>query len=165
VTDFSALVSKISDTTDVVYLPWQIAANGQIFGQQMKEQGKKAVIFGSDGMDSGDFHIAGSYISAFAPDIRGIKGNAAFIKGYGAKFVSNFGPPIYVATQAVIGAIQKACADGTATRTEVQKALKATLIPKTVLGGNLQFTAHGDVKGSKFYIFKLGAGGKKTLVG
>jgi hypothetical protein len=67
-------------------------SNGQIFGQQMKEQGKKAVIVGSDGMDSGDFNIQGSYISAFAPDIRGIKGNAAFIKGYGKKFVSNFGP-------------------------------------------------------------------------
>ena len=39
-----------------------------------------------------------------------------------------------------------------------------------VIGGcykipNLQFTAKGDVKGAKFYIFKLGAGGKKTLVG
>ena len=165
VTDFSSLVSKIGDEIDVVYLPWQIAANGQIFGQQMKEQGKKAVIFGSDGLDSGDFKIQGAYISAFAPDIRAIKGNAAFIKGYGAKFSSNFGPPSYVATQAAVAAIQKACADGDATRAEVQKQLKATLIPKTILGGNLQFTAKGDVKGSKFYIFKLGAGGKKTLVG
>jgi ABC-type branched-subunit amino acid transport system substrate-binding protein len=158
-------VSKIGDDVTVVYLPWQIAANGQIFGQQMKEQGKKAIIVGSDGMDSGDFHIAGSYISAFAPDIRAIKGNAAFIKGYGAKFVSNFGPPMYVATQAAIGAIQKACADGTATRAEVQKNLKGTFIPKSILGGNFQFTAKGDVKAAKFYIFKLGAGGKKTLVG
>lgn len=165
VTDFSALVSKISDSTTVVYLPWQIAANAQIFGQQMKEQGKKAVIVGSDGLDSGDFKIVGAYVLAFAPDIRGIKGNAAFIKGYGAKFVSNFGPPIYVATNAAIVAIQKACADGTVTRAEVQKQLKATLLPKTVLGGNLQFTTKGDVKGAKFYIFKLGAGGKKTLVG
>jgi branched-chain amino acid transport system substrate-binding protein len=165
VTDFSSLVSKIGDEIDVVYLPWQIAANAQIFGQQMKEQGKRAIIFGSDGLDSGDFKIVGSYVSAFAPDIRGIKGNAAFIKGYGAKFVSNFGPPIYVATQAAIAAIKKACADGDATRAEVQKQLKATLIPKTVLGGNLQFTARGDVKGAKFYIFKLGVGGKKTLVG
>lgn len=165
VTDFSSLVSKIGDEIDVVYLPWQIAANAQIFGQQMKEQGKRAVIFGSDGLDSGDFKIAGSYVSAFAPDIRGIKGNAAFIKGYGKKFVSNFGPPIYVATNAAIVAIQKACADGNATRAEVQKLLKATLLPKTVLGGNLQFTAKGDVKGAKFYIFKLGAGGTKKLVG
>jgi len=165
VTDFSALVSKIGDDVTVVFLPWQIAANGQIFGQQMKEQGKKAIIFGSDGLDSGDFKIQGSYVSAFAPDIRGIKGNAAFIRGYGAKFVSNFGPPIYVATQATILAIQKACADDNATRAEVQKNLRATLIPKTVLGGNLQFTRRGDVKGSKFYIFKLGPGGKKVLVG
>ena len=59
VTDFSSLVSKIGDDVDVVYLPWQIAANGQIFGQQMKEQGKKAVVFGSDGLDSGDFKIQG----------------------------------------------------------------------------------------------------------
>ena len=165
VTDFSSLVSKIGDDVTVVYLPWQIAANGQIFGQQMKEQGKKAIIVGSDGMDSGDFNIPGSYISAFAPDIRGIKGNAAFIKGYGKKFVSNFGPPSYVATNAAIVAIQKACADGNATRAEVLKNLRRTFLPKTVLGGNLVFTLHGDVKGSKFYIFKLGEGGKKTLVG
>src|SRR5918993_979533 len=153
------------DGVDVVYLPWQIAANGQIFGQQMKEQGKSAIIVGSDGMDSGDFKIAGSYVVAFAPDIRGIPGNAAFIKGYGKKFVSNFGPPMYVATQAAIAAIKKACADGNATREEVTKALRTTFLPKTVLGGNLQFTARGDVKGAKFYIFKLGSGGKKTLVG
>jgi branched-chain amino acid transport system substrate-binding protein len=165
VTDFSSLVSTIGSEIDVVFLPWQIAANGQIFGQQMREQGKRAVIFGSDGLDSGDFKIVGSYVSAFAPDIRGIRGNAAFIRGYGAKFVSNFGPPIYVATQAAILAINKACADGDATRAEVQRNLKATFIPKIVLGGNLQFTAKGDVKGSKFYIFKLGAGGKRTLVG
>ena len=72
---------------------------------------------------------------------------------------------MYVATQAAIMAIQKACADGNATRAEVLKNLRTTFIPKTPLGGNLQFTAHGDVKGAKFYIFKLGAGGKKTLVG
>ena len=165
VTDFSSLVSKIGDDVTHVYLPWQVAANAQIFGQQMKEQGKSAVIFGSDGLDSGDFKIQGAYISAFAPDIRGIKGNAAFIKGYGKKFVSNFGPPMYVATQAAIMAINKACADGNATRAEVQKNLRTTFIPKSILGGNLQFTARGDVKGAKFYIFKLGAGGKKTLVG
>jgi branched-chain amino acid transport system substrate-binding protein len=165
VTDFSSLVSKIGDGVDIVYLPWQIAANAQIFGQQMKEQGKSAVIVGSDGLDSGDFKIQGSYVVAFAPDIRGIPGNAAFIRGYGKKFVSNFGPPTYVATQAAIAAIKKACADGNATRSEVQAALRTTFIPKTVLGGNLQFTARGDVKGAKFYVFKLGAGGKKTLVG
>jgi ABC-type branched-subunit amino acid transport system substrate-binding protein len=99
------------------------------------------------------------------PDIRGIAGDAAFIDGYGSKFVSNFGPPMYVATQAAIAAIRKACADGDATRAEVQRNLRAIFIPKIVLGGNLRFTAHGDRKGATFFIFKVGAGGRKTLVG
>ena len=164
-TDFSLLAAKIGLDVDVVFLPWQVAASAQLFGQQLQEQGKQAVIFGSDALDSGDFRIAGSYVSAFAPDIRGIEGNAAFIKGYGARFLSNFGPPTYVATQAAVAAIRKACADGDATRAEVQKNLKATLIPKIVLGGNLRFTARGDRKGAKFSIFKLGAGGKKAMAG
>jgi branched-chain amino acid transport system substrate-binding protein len=165
VTDFSALVSAIGSGTDVVFLPWQIAANAQIFGRQLRQQGKKAILFGSDAVDSGDFTLAGSYVSSFAPDVRGIRGNAAFIKGYGTTFVSNFGPPVYVATQAAIAAIRQACADGAATRAEVEKKLQATFIPRIALGGNLRFTARGERKGASFSIFKLGAAGKKTLVG
>ncbi len=59
-----------------------------------------------------------------------IAGNAAFIKGYGATFVSNFGPPMYVATQAAIAAIRKACADGDATRAEVQKEPEGDVHPE-----------------------------------
>ena len=164
-TDFSGLVASIGDGVDVVYLPWQIAANGQLFGQQLKAQGKQAVLFGGDGLDSGDFKIPGAYVAGFAPDVRGVKGNAAFVREYGAGFVSNFGPPAYVATQAAIAAIQKACADGEATRDEVLKAMRATRIPRIVLGGELQFTPRGDRKGAAFSTFKLGAGGRKTLVG
>jgi branched-chain amino acid transport system substrate-binding protein len=165
VTDFSSLVAKTSSSTDVVFLPWQVAASAQSFGQRLKERAKQAVIFGSDGLDSGDFKIPGSYVSSFAPDIRRIKGNAAFVEGYGKPFVSNFGPPMYVAMQAAIAAIRQACADGAATRAEVQKNLQATLIPKIVLGGSLRFTPRGDRRGAKFSIFRLEAGGKKTLVG
>ena len=71
---------------------------------------------------------------------------------------------MYVTTQAAIAAIKKACADGDATLAEVQRNPKATLIPKIVLGGSLQFTPRGDRKGAKFSIFKVGAGGKKSLV-
>ena len=164
-TDFSALVATIGAEVDVVYLPWQIAANAQLFGQQLRAQGKPAVVFGGDGLDSGDFKLPGSYVAAFAPDVRGVKGNQAFVREYGARFVSNFGPPAYVATQAAIAAIQKACADGEATRTEVLRTMKATRIPSIVLGGALQFTARGDRKDARFSVFKLGAGGKKTLAG
>ena len=164
-TDFSPLVTEIGAGVDVVFLPWQIAANAQIFGRQLRQHDKKAIVFGSDAVDSGDFQLAGSYVSSFAPDIRGIRGNDAFIRRYGKPFVSNFGPPAYVATQAAIAAIRKACADGAATRAEVDKNLQATFIPRIVLGGSLRFTARGDRKGASFSVFKLVAGGKKTLVG
>ena len=75
-TDFSALVSTIPDDAEVVFLPWQLAANAQTFGEQMAEQGKTAVIFGSDGLFSADFTIDGSYVSSFAPDIKGIPEDA-----------------------------------------------------------------------------------------
>jgi len=157
--------AKIGRNVDVVFVPWQTAASVQVFGKQLREQGKRAIIFGSDAAYSGDFTIPGSYVSAFAPDVRGISGNAAFIAGYGTPFVSIFGPPAYVATQAAILAVRKACADGRATRAEVRQQLRETRIPRTVMGGGLQFTARGDRKGATFSIFRLGAGGKKTLVG
>ncbi len=73
-TDFSSLVAQIGPEIDVVFLPWQIAANAQIFGRQLKKRGSKAIIVGSDGLDSGDFKIPGSYVSSFAPDIRADRG-------------------------------------------------------------------------------------------
>jgi branched-chain amino acid transport system substrate-binding protein len=164
-TDFSALVAKVGAAVDVVFLPWQIAANAQIFGRQLRQSGGKAIIVGSDAVDSGDFELAGSYVSSFAPDVRGIRGNDAFIAGYGSAFVSNFGPPVYVATQAAIAAIGKACADGRADRAEVEEKLQATFIRRIVLGGGLRFTARGDRRGASFSIFKVGAGGRRTLVG
>jgi branched-chain amino acid transport system substrate-binding protein len=164
-TDFSTVVTSVGSEIDVVFLPWQIAASAQIFGQQLKKLGSDAVIVGSDGLDSRDFKLPGSYVSAFAPDIRQIAGNASFVAGYGAGFTSNFGPPLYVATQAAILAIRKACADGDATRAEVQRNLRATFIPKIVLGGSLRFTARGERKDAKFSIFRIGPGGRKVLVG
>lgn len=164
-TGFAALVATIPSDADVVFLPWQVAANAQLFGQELEKQRKQAVVFGSDSVDSGDFRIPGSYVTGFAPDVRAIAGNGPFVEGYGRRFVSNFGPPVYVAMQAAIAAIRKACSDGAATRAEVQKHLRATFIRRIVLGGSLSFTAQGDRKGAKFSVFKLGNGGKRGLVG
>lgn len=162
--EFSAVVATIGPGVDVVFLPWQVAANAQSFGRELKRQGKQAIIFGSDGLDSGDFTIAGAYVASFAPDVRQIPVAAAFVRGYGAPFVSNFGPPTYVAAQAAIRAVRQACADGVATRAEVQKNLRATSIARTVLGRGLAFSALGDAKGAKYSIFRLETGGRKTLV-
>ena len=165
VTEFAPLVASVDERTDLVFLPWEIAANAQLFGRELRKQGRSAVIFGSDGLDSGDFTIAGSYVAASATDVRAIEGNASFLAGYGAKFVSNLGPPAYVATQAAIRAIRKACSDGVATRAEVERDVKTTFIPRIVIGGSLRFTAHGDRKGASYSVFKLGTDGTKRLVG
>ena len=163
--DFSGLLAQIPADTDVVFLPWRTAANAQRLGEQLLEQGRRAVVVGSDALDSRDFRLPGAYVASFAPDVRGIPGNESFVTGYGARFVSNFGPPLYVATQAVLAALRAACADGTASRAELLKQLRAVSVPRVVLGGGLRFTANGDVKGGKFSIFKLGPGGSKALVG
>jgi ABC-type branched-subunit amino acid transport system substrate-binding protein len=164
-TDFGSLVSRIDAGVDVVFLPWQVAATAQEFGEQLRAAGKQAVLFGSDALDSGDFRIQGSYVASFAPDIRAIKGNTEFVAGYGAPFVSNFGPVTYVAAQAAIGAIRKACADGRATRAEVERNLDATSLRRTVLGRPLRFTPQGAASGARFSVFRLAAGGRKTMVG
>lgn len=161
---FEALAGRVPRRTDVVVLPWSVARRAHVFARELRRQGRQAVIVGSDGLDSADFSIAGSYVSAFAPDVRALPGNAAFVRGYGDRFVSNFGPPAYVATQAVVVAIRRACADGRATRGEVEGFLRRTSIPRTVLGRPLRFTPRGDVEAPRFAIFRLGAKGEKTLV-
>lgn len=170
--DFSSLVTRISSDTQVVFLPWQLANRAATFYQQMREQGKKATILGSDGLDSGDFiGVAnGSYFSAFAPDIRRSKNAAVkraisgYTKQYGAKaFQSNFGPPMYVATQAAYIALRKACADGEVTRAEILSTLPKSVVGSTLLGGSLKFNKNHDPSSARFYLFKV-VNGKSVFV-
>jgi branched-chain amino acid transport system substrate-binding protein len=164
-TEYGDVIQRIDDSVDAVFLPWQIAASAQVFGMQLREHAKPATIVGGDALDSGDFTIAGSYVATFAPDVRQIPGNEEVLAGYGGRFVSNFGPLAYVATQAAVAAVEKACADGEATRAEVLRRLRATHLAQTLLGRDLEFTANGDLADARFAIFKLGTRGKKTLVG
>jgi branched-chain amino acid transport system substrate-binding protein len=167
-TDFSSLVAKVTDDVDVVFLPWQIAANGQQFGTQLVEQGKKAVVVGSDGLDSPkDFSLEGAYVSSFAPDVRGVPAAAdvvaAYQKAHDDKF-STFGPPVYVAAQLIATGIQATCKDGKpGTRADVTTAVKASKLDDTILGGPVALDPAGDVVGAKFFLFKI-TGGKHILV-
>jgi len=168
VTDFSALVSKVSNDTDVVYLPWQVAANGTLIAQQLKEQGKSAKIIGSDGLYApGDFAVEGAHVVAFAPDIRGVPADKAIVAAYNKKYGTDwgtFGPPTYLAAQVLMIAIRAACLDGKVTRAEVRAQVRKVTINPSILGGRFAFTANGDVVGAKFYVFKI-SGGKYGLVG
>jgi branched-chain amino acid transport system substrate-binding protein len=165
-TDFSALVAKATSSTKVVYLPFQLASQAQLFAQQLKAQGKSAVVFGSDGtFDSSKFNVNGSYISFFAPDVTTLPANAAITKAFNKAFpggTSPFGAPNYVAMQAYSAAITAACKDGKITRTELRTKLAKVSLPKTIIGP-IRFTANGDVAHTKFHIFKIENGKYVTI--
>jgi branched-chain amino acid transport system substrate-binding protein len=167
-TDFSSLVSKVKADTGVVILPWQVAANAQQLGQNLAEQHKNAVIFGTDGLYSPDqFKIPGSYVSSFAPDITSIPADAAIVKTAKAKFGSfgTFGPPVYAATHVIDEAIAAVCKSGdTPSRKNVLDQVKKTNQPQSILGQPIKFNDKGDLIGAKFFLFKLDPKGKYTLV-
>jgi branched-chain amino acid transport system substrate-binding protein len=167
VTDFSALVGTIPDEAEFVYLPWQVAANGQIFANQMAEQGKDAVIFGSDGMDSADFTEPGSYIAAFAPDIAGIESSKSILDGYLEQYedTNTFGPPVYAAARVIFEATDRVCQSGeTPTRANVQAEVRNTDQATSILGSPISFTEDGDLAEGRFFIFQIQDDGTKTLV-
>jgi branched-chain amino acid transport system substrate-binding protein len=167
-TDFSSLVTNIDSDVNVVVFATQTAAAAQTLSQQLREQGKRAVVLGTDGAYSpGVYKPRLGYVSSFAPDIRLVRGGAAVVKAYNAysknKTFGTFGPPSYMATWVLMSAINTACRDGAATRAEVTANVKATRLP-SILGGQVRFTAKGDVAGAKFYMFKI-TNGKYTLAG
>ena len=165
--DFSSLVAKLTPATSVVILPWQVAANAQQFGRNLASQHKKAVIFGTDGLFSpGTFTIAGSYVSAFGPDITAIPADASLVAA--AKKMGNFGtfgPPIFAATHVIDEAIASVCKAGqTPSRANVLAAIKKTNEPTSILGQPISFDSHGDNAHGKFFLFKIDSSGKYVLV-
>lgn len=167
VTDFSALVGTIPDEAEFVYLPWQVAANGTIFANQMAEQGKEAVIFGGDAMDSDDFLVAGSYIAAFAPDIAFVEGSESILDDYLDQYedTNTFGPPVYAAARVVFEAIDRVCQTGqTPDRATVQAEVRNTNQADSILGSPISFTEDGDLAEGRFFIFQIQEDGTKTLV-
>ena len=171
VTDFSALVSRIDDDVDVVVLPWQVAANGQLFADQMAEQGKTAQLIGSDGLFTDEFSAEGAYLTSFAPDITGIDDAEiqALIEQFNADGrgdLGTFGPPTYAAANALTVAMDSVCqAGGELTRESVLDAVRALNIEKSILGSPLAFNDAGDVDGAAFYIFQNQGGAKVLLSG
>ena len=117
-------------------------------------------------MTPSDFNQDNSYVSAFARDIHGTPGTAALVKAYEKKYgkFGTFGPPTYVAMQVAVGAVDKACQAGGATRKSVRSKVVATNLPKTILGQPIRFASNGDVIGGIFYIYRIASGGNYQLV-
>ena len=160
-TDFSAVISsEVGADVDHVFLPWQIAANAQQFGDQLKEQGRDAVIFGSDGVYSpDDFSVEGSFISAFAPDITSVEGSSEVVEGYRSEYGSfgTFGPPVYVASQVVMTAAKNVCEGGNndPSREDIAGEVRKVRIDDSILGQPIAFEDDGDVREAKFFIFQV----------
>jgi branched-chain amino acid transport system substrate-binding protein len=153
--DFSPLINKIPRNTQLVYLPWQLPPKGQAFGQQMKQQGRNGTkLMGSDGLFDPLFAGLGSNVyDSFFPVNPSDARVAAFKKiHHGTEL---FGAPSYVAAQVVTGAIDRACANGTASRAEVRAQIKKTNIPVKVslLGLPVKFAKTGNLVQHPFGIY------------
>ena len=163
--DFSSQIAKIPGSTQIIYIPWQLAPQAQAFGQQLKAAGKgKIKLFGSDGLFApGTWKITGSYDSFFpvSPKDPIVKAYAKAHKGDG----EYFGAPSYVAAQVLVGAVTKACADGKATRAEVRKDIAKTKLKSSILGLPVSFKASGDLKGGNFGIYQIQSNGSFKPVG
>lgn len=167
-TDFSSLVAKVGPSTKVVFLPFQLASQAQLVAQQLKAQGKSAIVFGSDGtFDSKNFNTPGAYVSFFAPDVTTIPEDRAIVAGFKKQFkggTTPFGAPNYVLAQMYSIAITKACADGKISRAELRKDFAKVSLKKTILGTPVRFTSQGDLAGAKFHIFKIQSNGSYKTV-
>jgi branched-chain amino acid transport system substrate-binding protein len=168
VTDFSALIAKVTPATSVVVLPWQVAANAEQLGRDLAQQHKTAVIFGTDGLyDTKAFTIPGSYVSSFGPDINGIPADASIAATAQSKYGSfgTFGPPVFAATHVIDEAISSVCKAGqTPSRANVLAAIKQTNEPTSILGQPISFDSNGDLVNGKFFLFKINTSGKYQLI-
>jgi branched-chain amino acid transport system substrate-binding protein len=173
-TDFSSLVTKVPGDTEIVFFPTQQPEDAQTFALQMKEQGKRAKVFGGDGSNAPEkFKVPGSYVSNFAPDISSIAYNKALIDGWKkdnpGTDLESFGPPTYGAIQVALRAIKLACNQGGGKinqRRDVVRNVKKVRVKNWLLGGDFRFsTKSNDPLNAKFYIFEIQSNGSYKLVG
>jgi ABC-type branched-subunit amino acid transport system substrate-binding protein len=180
VNDFSSLIASIPSNTQLVYIPWQQAAEAQTFSNQLKANGsgsaKNAIVMGSDGIDApGQFEAHGAYVSGFPVDATNPV-YKAFTKAHKGQ-PEAFGLPTYTSIWVNATAIQMACkaGHGKTTRKAVRKdLLKVKLTAaQSVLGfpvkflnkNKSNFQGPGDMGGSAdFAIYHITNSGKYVRV-
>jgi branched-chain amino acid transport system substrate-binding protein len=171
--DFSPIVTKVSNDTDVVFFGTQQPPKAQTFAQQLIEQGKKAKLFSGDGANDPDkFKVPGSYVSNFAAPIDLFPYNKSIIAGWKkdnpGTALGSFGPPTYGAVQVAFNAIKRACDAGKGTlkdRREVIRQVKRIVVKNWILGGTFRFsTKTNDPLNGRFYIFQIQSNGSYKLV-
>lgn len=167
-TDFSSIVANVGDDVDVVIFATQTASQAQTMSQQLREQGKRAVVFGTDGVYSpSQFKPRSGLVSIFAADLHFLASAKKIVAEYN-RFSKNktfgaFGPPSYMAAWIIMDAAVKGCANGNLTRGELVPLVQRSNT-KSILGGNVRFNGKGDVVGAKFALYKV-TNGKYSPVG
>jgi branched-chain amino acid transport system substrate-binding protein len=166
--DFSSVVTSIPAGVDLVYLPIQMPAQMQLIGQQLREQGKRIVLFASDAGYSPDFRIVGSYFSTFGPDVRRYASAKPVLRAYFDEFgkgapLTTFGPLAYIGGQVMVDAVGRACRDGSATRAEVLREMRRTNLRNSIIGQPVRFTPRGDRVGARFFTFRITRAGPQTV--
>lgn len=170
-TDFSSFVTRIPSDTDVVYTPFQVAANANQIGVLLREQGKRAIVFGGDGTADPAFKVPGSYYSNFAPDLSRVPGRQAIIDAWKRdnpeRTLDPFGPPAYGAVQAILYAAKRACAGKSSIeRVNIKRKMKAGPIPNWILGGSFRFSSKtNDPLNGGFWLFQIQPDGTARQVG
>jgi branched-chain amino acid transport system substrate-binding protein len=159
-TDFSSIVANVGGNVDVVVFATQTATAANTLSNQLREQGKRAIVFGTDGAYSpSEFKPRTGYVSGFAPDLHTVRAQRALVREYN-RFSKNrtfgiFGPPSYMAGWVAMDAIRKACRSGGATRNEVTRLVRQTNLP-SIIGGRTRFNKKGDIfGGGSFTVFKI----------
>jgi branched-chain amino acid transport system substrate-binding protein len=175
VTDFSSYVTKVPSDADVVFFPSQKPGDAQTLASQLAEQGKKAKVFGGDGVnDPSSFKKAGSLVSNFAPQITSIAADKALIaawkKDNPGKTVGSFGPPTYGAVQVMLMAIKAACDKGKGSLAKraavIQHVRKVKVDKGWILGGKFAWSQvnTNDPNTAKFYIMEIQSDGSYKVV-
>ncbi len=158
-TDFSSVVANVGNNVNVVVFATQVASAANTLSNQLREQGKRALVFGTDGAYSPtQFKPRNGYVSVFAPDLHFDRKARALVREYN-RYSKNrafgaFGPATYLAGEVAMTAITSACRDGRATRSEVTKFVRQTNIP-SIFGGTVRFSKKGDPLPTRFIIYRI----------
>ena len=169
--DFSALAQKaVATGAKLVYAPTQIASDSQLFAQQLKTAGYNGIFMATDGsFDAANFKFPGALVWCFGTDVYQVKLAKPFVAYYTKKYgkTTPFGAPSFVSAEMIAVAISKSCANGTTSRAKVERALKKTSLPNTILGHGVAFDNKGDVSRGPargVTVFKIQANGTYKLV-
>jgi ABC-type branched-subunit amino acid transport system substrate-binding protein len=175
--DYNSVITAIPHSTQLVYIPWQVPAMAQQFFSQLRANGDKQIVMGSDGTDDpSTFKGAGSYVSGFPVDTSS-PALASFQKSHNGD-PETFGLPTYTSVMVNANAINNACkaGHGKTTRNAVRKAVAKVKLSKSVsllgfpvqfLKGNAgKFQGPGDMGGAAaFGIYSIQKNGAYKRVG